>query len=143
MDFSLEDFAHLFTTLGVLVAAATYFMADRRSRAAEKVQKEILAKELFSKAIALAIKYPELSEPVNFANLQGTEFNRYQWFVGYFLNSFDEILEHSSNQLWLIEFEQFCTLHKDYMLHPKFLNEEINHYSDRLAGLTKHNIGIA
>jgi hypothetical protein len=79
-------FGGIATAVGVLVALGAAYYARRQILA----QREIVARQIYSEYLKLAIQYPELACGVQPADPK--EFERYEWFVSFMLNACEHIL---------------------------------------------------
>ncbi len=123
-----------------LVAVAAVLLAWRQLVLNRNNQRETTAKATFREYLKLAVQYPELSA-TDFRSLQGNDLERYEWFVGYFLWSADELLElETLESEWGRNLQMLADYHRDYFKTPQFMSKEYNTYSSTTQALIKSAI---
>ena len=123
-DFS-ETVGGLATALGVGVAfVAVYF--------ARMSQWEATAKEAYRNYLQLATEYSDLAEGE--ITKDDDKFNQYRWFVSYFLNACEEILDaKGKDKDWVKCVETEVEYHKNYICNnAEFISDELPLYSPQL-----------
>ncbi len=96
----------------------------------------ISAKETYRGYLDKALDYPAFANPSIAAEpLSEEEFERYEWFVSYLLNSCDEILiSMPRDEGWSAACADQISYHRDYLTSDGF-EEMREHYSPRLQSL--------
>lgn len=133
-NFSLEDKDHLSKTISIvgggvtagslLLTAYTYF--DSASR-----QREISAYSIYQEHQKLSIANPKFLGPSELAQKEPPpkdssyeeklEYEKYQWYVGHALFSFESILQvFPDDQEWKRTFTGFICAHKKYLNSKEF-----------------------
>ena len=85
-------------------------------------------------------KYPELSGE-RYRELTGTDRDRYEWLVGFFLWSAEELLEFKAREdVWTINLQMLAKYHKEYLNSPEFKAHELKTYSAKTQALIRRAI---
>lgn len=104
-------------------------------------QRETTAKATFREYLKLAVQYPELSRG-EYQDLKGDDRERYEWLVGYFLWSAEELLEFKAKEdVWTINLQMLANYHREYLKSPAFMEHEFKTYSAKTQALIKAAIG--
>jgi hypothetical protein len=125
-----ETVGGLATAIGVGVAfVAVYF--------ARMSQWEATAKEAYRNYLQLAIEYADLAEGE--ITEENTKFTQYRWFVSYFLNACEEILDaKGKDEDWVKCVETEVSYHQDYICNnAEFSSAELPLYSSDLQDAIK------
>ena len=136
-----KDWAQIAPGFTPLVAVAAVLLAWRQLVLNRYNQRETAAKATFREYLKLAVQYPELSG-TNFRSLQGNDLERYEWFVGYFLWSADELLElETLESEWGRNLQLLADYHGEYFkTSVPFMSKEFNTYSSKTQALIKRAI---
>lgn len=136
-----KEWAQIAPGFTPLVAVAAVLLAWRQLVLNRYNQRETTAKATFREYLKLAVQYPELSS-TNFQSLKGDQLERYEWFVGYFLWSADELLElEALDSEWGRNLQLLADYHGDYFAtSPPFISKELETYSLKTREMIKRAI---
>ena len=136
-----KEWAQIAPAFTPLVALAALLLAWRQLVLNRINQRETTAKATFREYLKLAVQYPELSS-TNFRELKDNDLERYEWFVGYFLWSADELLElESLESEWGRNLQILADYHGEYFkTSPPFITKELDTYSPKTRILIKRAI---
>jgi hypothetical protein len=124
-----KDWAQIAPLLTPIVALIAVLVAWRQLALNRANQRETTAKATFREYLRLAVQYPELSWN-NYKTLKGDDLERYKWLVGYLLWSTEELLEFKAKEdVWTRNLRMLAGYHRDYLMSPEFLEQELDTYS--------------
>jgi hypothetical protein len=104
-------------------------------------QRETTAKATFREYLRLAVQYPELSR-IEYKDLGGDDRERYEWLVGFFLWSAEELLEFKANEdVWTRNLQMLAGYYREYLKSDAFMKSESATYSAKTQALIKLAIG--
>jgi hypothetical protein len=128
-----EDVGGGATTLGVLVAVLAVGFTYLQYLGSKKIETEATAKQIYSKYLELAIKYPILASEPPGPDSTKEEIERHKWFVAYMLRAFEQILvSQPLDEVWRICVHAQMNYHQKYICSKQFTEDELHFYSDEV-----------
>jgi hypothetical protein len=143
------------TALSIFIAAFTYYdsatLQKTLANDSARLQKELAASSLYQEHMKISIEHPDLAnaelapkQPTGHGSekkkisTEKANYEKYRWYVGHALYSFESILEISPDDpAWKRTFEKFIQDHGEY-IRSDF---PCNRYSEKLNALVKDAIG--
>ncbi len=108
-----KDWAQISPGLTPAVALLAVLVAWRQLALNRANQRETTAKATFREYLRLAVQYPELSRG-DYQDLKGDDRERYEWLVGYFLWSAEELLELKAKEdVWTTNLKMLASYHRE------------------------------
>jgi hypothetical protein len=148
---TLKEFADLGSGVGgfatglglVGVVVAAYFAKQQIDIAKQQIvdahtsQLEVTAKEAYGNYLQLATEHVDLAD--GGVAEDDANFPKYQWFVSYFLNACEQILDtKKDDEGWIKCIETEIAYHKNYICKDSsFRFSELTLYSDELRAIIK------
>ena len=138
-----KEWAEIAPGFTFVVAVVAGLLAWRQLVLNRANQRETTAKAAFREYLRLAVQYPEVAS-AKYQDLQGNERERYEWLVGFFLWSAEELLEFvptAKVDLWTANLQMLADYHHDYFKNcPSFMEKEFDTYSAKTQAIIKRAI---
>jgi len=137
-----EDVGGGATAIGVVIATIAAIFAygqivagKAQAVAARATQREATAYQAYNNYLQLAIQFPHLA--AGGLSKGDASFEAYAWFVSYFLNACEQILDVRHNDgLWIEAMKVELNYHKQYLAgDDEFRREEKPYYVQKLRDL--------
>jgi len=139
---TLSDWANLASIsasiaaiLGLIEAFVAALIAWKALMVDREMQREAMAKQIYSEMLQTAVRYPKYAEPDGLGSFTKEELVGYRWFVSVAFNACEELLIHSNEIHWKREVELFARIHKEYLKSSKFETEDRDSYRSILLDI--------
>lgn len=129
--------------VGVAFGIAIVWVWYRHAQDAARVARETRAKEAYGQYLAVAMANPALAQPGALGSVTPLQRAQYEWFVGYFLNTAEQVLLYDPSPAWRTVLRQHLMLHQELLASDAFRTGIYRTMSDELRTLIDQASGSA